>query len=83
LISWFGAPLLLTPFFAGQLTAVARAELLAEPGAWIRFKPFFAAETLLEPMLILHRSIVIRVNPAIQSAQLIGGALFSRIPTVQ
>ena len=41
------------------MTAVARAELLAEPGARIRFKPFFAADTSLETMLVLHRVISI------------------------
>jgi len=75
LISWFGPPLLLTPFFAELATAGPGAELLAEPGARIRFKPFFAAGTFLETMLVLHRSIVIRVNPVIQSAQFHGVAV--------
>ena len=49
-----GPPLLLTPFFAELATAGPGAESLVKPGSWIRFKPFFAAETFLETMLVLH-----------------------------
>jgi hypothetical protein len=54
-----GQPLLLTPLFAELPTAGPVAESLVKPCARIRFKPFFAAGTLLKTMLVLHPAISI------------------------
>ena len=53
----FGLPPALTQNFANLAATRTWAEPLVKPGSRIRFKPFVAAETFVETMLVLHLAL--------------------------